>query len=59
MLLLEGSGGYWRVGSFFQGPKCLLRFWGAGRLREGTKRFSGGSDGCENHKSHLEYHSMT
>ena len=55
-----GSGGYWRLGSFFQGPRCLLRFWRAGRFREGTKRVSGGSDGSENLlKSLLEYHIMT
>ena len=57
--LLRGSGGYWRLGSFFQGPICLLRFWRAGRFREGTKRVSGGSDGSENLNSLLEYHIMT
>ena len=39
------------MGSFFQGPRCLLRFWRAGKFWEGTKRVSGGSDGSENLKS--------
>ena len=43
------------MGSFFQGPRCLLRFWRAGRFQEGTKRVSGGSDRSENLKSLLEY----
>ena len=47
--------GNWRLGSFFQGPICLLRFWRAGRFREGTKRVSGGSDGSENVESLLQY----
>ena len=45
--------------SFFQGPRCLLRFWRAGKFWEGTKRVSGGSDGSENLESLLEYDIMT
>ena len=43
------------VGSFFQGPRCLFRFWRARRFQEGTKRVSRGSDGSENLKSLLGY----
>ena len=47
------------MGSFFQGRRCLLRFWRDGRYQEDSKRVSGGSDGSENLKSLLEYHIMT
>ena len=47
------------MGSFFQGPRCLLRFWRAEKFQEGTKRVSGGSDGSENLESLLEYDIMT
>ena len=43
------------MGSFFQGRRCLLRFWRDGRYQEGSKRVSGGSDGSENLKSLLGY----
>ena len=43
------------MGSFFQGPRCLLRFWRAVRFQEGTKRVSGGSDRSEKFKCLLEY----
>ena len=44
------------MGSFFQGRRCLLRFWRDGRYQEDSKRVSGGSDGSENLKNVLEYH---
>ena len=47
------------MGSFFQGRRCLLRFWRDGRYQEGSKRVSGGSDGSENLESLLEYDIMT
>ena len=47
------------MGSFSQGPRCLLSFWRAERIREGSKRVSEGSDGSEKLKSLLEYHIIT